>query len=122
LIDRIRGRDAFRRLTHDGKRIRRSALWCTWCPDPSTTTTSVAFALGRALGSAVTRNRLRRRLRAILREMQSTLPGGQLLIGANPRAVELTFDQLRREVQQLLAKAIPAAAITAAPSALESSN
>jgi len=104
LIDRIRGRDAFRRLTYDGTRIRRSALWCTWCPDPLTTTTSVAFSLGRALGPAVTRNRLRRRLRAILREEQATMPGGLLLIGANPRAVELTFDQLRRELQQLLAK------------------
>jgi ribonuclease P protein component len=104
LIDRIRGRDAFRRLTYDGTRIRRSALWCTWCPDPSTTTTSVAFSLGRALGPAVTRNRLRRRLRAILREEQARMPGGLLLIGANSRAVELTFDQLRRELQQLLAK------------------
>lgn len=90
-------------------RIRRSALWCTWCPDPSTTTTSVAFSLGRALGPAVTRNRLRRRLRAILRETQSTLPGGMLLIGATQRATELTFDQLRSELQQLLKKAIASA-------------
>jgi ribonuclease P protein component len=109
LIDRIRGRGAFGRLAHDGMRIRRSALWCTWCPDPSTTTTSVAFSLGRALGPAVTRNRLRRRLRAILRETQSSLPGGMLLIGATPRAVELTFDQLRSELQQLLVKAFAAA-------------
>jgi ribonuclease P protein component len=108
LIDRIRGRGAFGRLAHDGTRIRRSALWCTWCPDPSTTTTSVAFSLGRALGPAVTRNRLRRRLRAILREAQPTLPGGMLLIGANPRAAELTFDQLQSELRQLLAKAIAA--------------
>jgi ribonuclease P protein component len=112
LIDRIRSRDAFRRLTQDGTRIRRSALWCTWCPEPSTTTTSVAFALSRALGSAVTRNRLRRRLRAILRETESTLPGGMLLIGATPRIFELTFDQLRSEVQQLLSTAI---ATTARP-------
>jgi ribonuclease P protein component len=105
LIARIRGRDAFRRLTHAGVRIRRSALWCTWCPDPSTTTTSVAFALNRALGTAVTRNKLRRRLRELLREMSSTLPGGMLLIGASPRATELTFDELRAELQRLLAKA-----------------
>jgi ribonuclease P protein component len=106
LIDRIRGRDAFRRLARDGMRIRRPALWCTWCPDPSTTTTSVAFALGRALGPAVTRNRLRRRLRAILRESEPTLLGGQLMIGANPAAIELTFDELRAETQQLLARAM----------------
>jgi ribonuclease P protein component len=105
LIDRIRSRDAFRRLTHDGTRIRRSALWCTWCPDPSTTTTSVAFALGRALGPAVRRNRLRRRLRAILREVEPTMPGGLLMIGATPAAIELTFGELRRQLEQLLSKA-----------------
>jgi ribonuclease P protein component len=106
LIHRIRGRDAFRRLVHDGTRIRRPALWCTWCPDPSTSTISVAFAIGRALGPAVERNRLRRRLRAILRELEPSLSGGQLLIGANPQAVELTFDQLRTEMQELLTRAM----------------
>jgi len=65
----------------------------------------VAFALNRALGTAVTRNQLRRRLRALLHEIDSTLPGGMLLIGASPRATELTFDQLRTELRQLLAKA-----------------
>jgi ribonuclease P protein component len=106
LIHRIRGRDDFRRLARDGTRIRRPVLWCIWCPDPTTSTTSVAFALGRALGPAVTRNRLRRRLRAILKESESSLPGGQLLIGANPSVVELTFDQLRAELKELLARAI----------------
>ena len=109
MIHRIRGRDAFRRLARDGQRIRRPALWCTWCPDPSTSTTSVAFALGRALGPAVTRNRLRRRLRAILRELEPSLPGGQLVIGANPQAVELTFDDLRSELRELLAPAMATA-------------
>jgi ribonuclease P protein component len=117
LIGRIRGRDAFGRLVHDGMRIRRSALWCTWCPEPSTTTTSVAFALNRALGTAVTRNRLRRRLRAILSELEHTLPGGLLLIGANPPAIELTFDQLRTELRTLLAKAVSTTRVAAARSA-----
>lgn len=66
----------------------------------------MAFALNRALGTAVTRNRLRRRLRAILGELEHMLPGGLLLIGANPGAVELTFDQLRTELRLLLEKAI----------------
>ena len=65
----------------------------------------MAFALNRALGTAVTRNQLRRRLRALLLEMDSTLPGGMLLIGATSRATELTFDQMRAELGQLLAKA-----------------
>ena len=106
LIDRIRGRDAFRRLAHDGTRIRRPALWCTWCPDPAISTTSVAFALPRALGSAVVRNRLRRRMRSILRELEPLLPGGMLLIGAQPSSTELTFAALRTELTLLLQAAV----------------
>ncbi len=73
----------------------------------------MAFSLNRALGPAVTRNRLRRRLRSILREMGAPATGGMLLIGAYPRAVELTFDQLRAELHQLLTKATTTTAVVA---------
>lgn len=71
----------------------------------------MAFALGRALGPAVTRNRLRRRLRALLREADANreLPGGMLLLGAKPSAIELTFDALRLEFRSMLP------ALTSAP-------
>ena len=62
----------------------------------------VAFALGRATGTAVVRNRLRRRLRAILAE--SDVPPGLLLIGARAEAVELTYDQLRHTLGELLTR------------------
>ena len=108
LIQRIHGRHAFGTLSRDGRRIRRSSLWCTWCPQPSSNATRVAYSIGRACGPAVTRNRLRRRLREIVRELdrRDELPGGLLLIGARPSAVELTFDQLRSETEQLLRTAI----------------
>jgi ribonuclease P protein component len=100
LIGRIRERHAFVRLGREGTRIRRSALWCSWCPDPDSTATSVAFAINRAYGPAVTRNRLRRRLRSILRELDRTepLPPVLMLVGVRPQTIELTFDQLRREI------------------------
>jgi ribonuclease P protein component len=92
-------------LTRDGARIRRSTLWCTWCPQPDSTSPQVAFALGRALGPAVTRNRMRRRLRTILTEIDRAepLPPVIMLIGATPAATKLTFDQLRREMAGLVA-------------------
>jgi ribonuclease P protein component len=110
LIGRIRDRHAFTRLAQEGTRIRRSALWCTWCPDPHSTSTSVAFAITRAFGPAVTRNRLRRRLRALIAEVDRTapLPPGLLLVGARAPAIELTFDQLRHELIGLLAQIAPA--------------
>jgi ribonuclease P protein component len=72
----------------------------------------VAFALGRALGPAVVRNRLRRRLRAICRQLdqQGRMPGGLLLIGANPSATELTFVQLEAEVRSMITSIRPPSA------------
>ena len=104
LIGRIRERHAFVRLGREGRRIRRSALWCSWCPDPDSTATSVAFAINRAYGPAVSRNRLRRRLRAILRELDRAvpLPPILLLIGPRRELIELTFDQLRHELTAMI--------------------
>ena len=103
MIARVRQRQTFQRLTREGVRIRRSTLWCTWCPQ-SDSTPAVAFAIGRAVGPAVTRNRLRRRLRAILAELDAVvpLPPVTMLIGATPAATKLTFEQLRNELGQLL--------------------
>lgn len=104
LIRRIRERHGFERLARDGTRIRRSSLWCTYCPDPDSGAASVAFALSRALGPAVTRNLLRRRLRSLLREAdrRDPLPSALILIGARSSAIELTFAQLRTELDLLI--------------------
>jgi ribonuclease P protein component len=105
LIQRIHGRHAFSTLARDGRRIRRSSLWCSWCPQPHSDATRVAYAIGRACGSAVERNRLRRRLRHIVAELdrQRPLPTGLLMIGAKPSSIELTFDELGHELEALVA-------------------
>ena len=112
MIARIRQRQTFQRLSQEGARIRRSTLWCTWCPQPDSITPptpAVAFAVGRAVGPAVTRNRIRRRLRAILTELDraGALPPVTMLIGATPSVCKLTFDQMRSELAQLMSM-IPA--------------
>jgi ribonuclease P protein component len=111
LIVALRNRAAFEHLARHGKRIRRPALWCSWCPEPTSSSTSVAYALGRALGPAVVRNRLRRRLRAIIRSLEPQLLPGLLLIGANQSALELTFEQLTAQMTELVQqmRAMPAA-------------
>lgn len=57
----------------------------------------VAYAIPRASGPAVTRNRLRRRLRAITRDLD--LRPGTYLISAQPAATALSFDELTRHVR-----------------------
>jgi ribonuclease P protein component len=63
----------------------------------------VAFALGRALGPAVTRNVVRRRLRSLLTE-QITLPSGIYLLGAQPSAATTSYEQLKLDLTALAAK------------------
>lgn len=65
----------------------------------------MAFAIGRAYGPAVRRNRLRRRLRALLAELDrhETLPTGMMLISARPaNDFELTFERARVDLTRLV--------------------
>jgi len=106
LIWRIRERSAFARLSQEGRRARAGVLWCTFILDPPGTVTPprVAFALGRALGPAVVRNRVRRRLRAMLQQASSAsaLPSGMYLFGATPAAAGRSSIELQFDLQQLL--------------------
>jgi ribonuclease P protein component len=104
LIWRIREREVFARLSHEGRRARAGVLWCNFLHDPSASPPRVAFAIGRAIGSSVERNRVRRRLRAVL-SSQSTaqLPPGWYMIGARPGIVERSFAQLTRDAIELVA-------------------
>ena len=81
-------------------------MWCRYLRDPGVVPPRVAFAIGRPVGSAVTRNQLRRRLRELLRAATRTDPPllvcGHLLVGARGGAAERSFDELRREVSRLL--------------------
>jgi ribonuclease P protein component len=65
----------------------------------------VAYALDRRVGSAVVRNRLRRRLRAAVAVHATTLRGGSYLFGAQRAATELPFDVVVRSVGELVVAA-----------------
>jgi ribonuclease P protein component len=62
----------------------------------------VAFAINRKLGNAVTRNRLRRRLRSILSGQTPALAPGAYLIRTGPEAPNLAFDELKVAMSQAL--------------------
>jgi ribonuclease P protein component len=66
----------------------------------------VAYAVGRPVGTAVTRNRVRRRLRAAVAALDRVdlAPGcGDMLVAARPRAAEASFVELDEDLRRVFA-------------------
>ena len=72
--------------------------------DSSLTQPHVGYVLGRSYGNAVERNRLRRRLREIVKTKEAQMEPGYYVFGASPRAKQATYADLSRAVDGLLAK------------------
>ena len=78
--------------------IKGRELWVRGGREPS----GVVFVTRRALGTAVVRNRLKRRLRSICRELQPL--AGSLVILPQTCAAEAPFRVLREVLTELVAK------------------
>ncbi len=69
------------------------------------------FAVSKAVGVAVVRNRVKRRLRAIAAELLPTLPSGtHVVVRALPSAAGSSFESLRRDMREATASAMRKAA------------
>ena len=107
LIHRVRTRREFSLLS-SGRRVRTELLWCTHSPDDSILAPRLAFAIGRGFGSAVDRNRARRRIRSAIltRHAASPLTPGRYLVGITRSVSAQTFPSrfgvIEREVAELL--------------------
>ena len=73
----------------------------------------LGMSVGRALGGAVARNRIRRRIREVLRLSWGELPTGWDII-VHPRAsvARAEFGSLRDELMNLLRNSIPNSPVT----------
>jgi ribonuclease P protein component len=95
LIWRVRDRASFRALAA-GSRRRRGVLTVTCAPALTAGPPRVAYTIGRRAGGAVERNRIRLRLRAVVRAEAATLRADHLyLIGAAPAAADTPYRELR---------------------------
>jgi ribonuclease P protein component len=72
--------------------------------DSSLQNAHVGYAIGRNVGGAVLRNRIRRQLRSLLEAKSDQLPAGWYLIGAQPRVGTMSWTDLGASVDQLVAK------------------
>jgi ribonuclease P protein component len=102
LIWSVRDRATFEALRRDGRRVRRGPITVTWLAGDPAEPPRVAYAIGRRAGGAVVRNRIRRRLRAITREVGAQLRPGAYLFGATAAAASLSYGDLRATVCQAL--------------------
>lgn len=71
-------------------------------PGPPGSSSAVAFSISRRVGSAVVRNRVRRRLRELL--SGARLPPGTYLVVVQPAARSATFADLSADVAVVAAK------------------
>ncbi|MDQ6616197.1 MAG: ribonuclease P protein component [Actinomycetota bacterium] len=110
MIWRVRGRSAFRgfhppRGTSASQRPSRAHIGpvtVSFVNGNPAEPPRVAYAIGRKVGNAVERNRIRRQLRSIVRDLAPQLRPGMYLIGVAPQLAQLRFGELRLTVMRAL--------------------
>ncbi len=102
---RLLARADFRRAYDNGNRLPSSSFTLFWLRRPELSQPRVGFTTPRALGGAVVRNRIKRRLREAVRH---ELPGFPLAVDYvfNPRRklLESPLPELRAEVRKVFAR------------------
>lgn len=88
----------FRRVREEGTSYRGRNLILAVLADEALPDIKVGFITTRRLGNAVVRNRLRRRLRAVIVELGGRIrPGHYLVMVARQPAAEASYAALKRE-------------------------
>jgi ribonuclease P protein component len=96
---RVRTRGEFAALRQRGSRSRQRSVRLLHLADGAPGA-RVAFAVGRPVGTAVVRNRLRRQLRAALRELEPA--DGLYLVTVHPSAARQSYSDLQAELSSAL--------------------
>ena len=103
LIWRVRGQASFQALARGRRRRAGNLEVRTAVLGSPTEPPRAAFAVGRIVGNAVTRNRVRRQLRAALHEHSGSLqPGRGYLVRATSGAAEAPFSDLSATLSEIL--------------------
>ncbi len=104
-VYRLRRRSSFDYIYKRGKSYSDANL-VLLALDGKLTQPKVGFVVGKKVGKAVVRNKVKRRLRAIVRELIPDIKGHtSYVMVARSRSAELTYWELRQSVVALLVKA-----------------
>ena len=99
----LRRQADFARLRRQGRRVSTKSLTIYRSDAPAGDASSlVGITVSKSIGKAVVRNKLRRRLSAIVREALAPRVAMRLLIVARPVAADALFSDLRVEVTSAL--------------------
>jgi ribonuclease P protein component len=101
-VPTIRSREDFARISEKGRSRADRLMVVRFVPN-GRDYDRFGISTGRRLGGAVQRNRLRRRLREVLRlAPNDSGHGWDVLIVVRPAAVDASFDELRTALERLL--------------------
>jgi ribonuclease P protein component len=101
----LRRKADFEAVSRQGRAYGTRLLALRWLRSEGSVT-RFGLATPRAVGGAVGRNRLRRRLRALLRERLGEMgTGWDLLLIARPEAASASMSELRQALHSLLTRA-----------------
>jgi ribonuclease P protein component len=108
---RLRRREEFAATIRGGRRAGRGALvvhLTTEIPSsPARATARAGFVVSRAVGNAVARNRVRRRLRHLVRARLAGLPAGaDIVVRALPGSAERDWAELAHDLDKALERAL----------------
>lgn len=100
---RITDRETFETLRRDGVRARSGPISVTFVASGGENA-RVAYAIGRRVGNSVERNRLRRRLRAAVRQLEedAELRPGAYLVTPVREALQMTSSQLPQKLREVM--------------------
>ncbi len=100
-MHRLRQRADFIAIQGGGRKSHGSHLLVLWRAS-SVPSWRVGFTVSRKVGNAVVRNRIKRRLREIVRREPHGLDGVDVVVIARSSAATASFEDLRADVQRAL--------------------
>ena len=102
---RLTGSARFSLAIRTGRRAGSGTLVVHLARPESEDPARIGFVVNRAVGNAVTRNRVKRRLRQLVRDHSETLPSGSLLVvRALPPSAAASYSELRSDLARCLTR------------------